>query len=65
MSLDNYFKTRDPATAPRTADGEYDLESPLCLDMDLLDETFTRLSRGEEVIISIRSMILSEASTPR
>ena len=51
VSLDNYFKTRDPLTAPRTADGEYDLESPLCLDMELLDETFTRLSRGEEVII--------------
>ena len=51
VSLDNYFMTRDPKTAPRTADGEYDLESPLCLDMELLDETFTRLSRGEEVII--------------
>ena len=51
VSLDNYFMTRDPKTAPRTADGEYDLESPLCLDMALLDETFTRLSRGEEVVI--------------
>lgn len=51
VSLDNYFKTRDPATAPRTADGAYDLESPLCLDMELLDETFTQLSGGEEVII--------------
>ena len=51
VSLANYYKTRDPATAPRTADGEYDLESPLCLDMELLDETFTLLSRGEAVII--------------
>ena len=51
VSLDNYFKTRDPATAPRTADGEYDLESPLCLDMELLDETFTLLSQGREVVI--------------
>lgn len=51
VSLDNYFTTRDPATAPRTPDGQFDLESPLCLDMALLDETFTRLSRGEEVII--------------
>ena len=51
VSLDNYFKTRDPKTAPRTATGEYDLESPLCLDMELLDETFTQLSRGEAVII--------------
>lgn len=51
VSLDNYFKTRDPKTAPRTPDGGYDLESPLCLDMELLDETFTCLSRGEEVIV--------------
>lgn len=51
VSLDNYFMTRDPRTAPRTPDGQLDLESPQCLDMVLLDETFTRLSRGEEVII--------------
>ncbi len=51
ISLDDYFKTRDPKTAPRTPEGDYDLESPLCLDMELLDETFTRLSRGEEVIV--------------
>lgn len=51
VSLDNYFMTRDPKTAPRTPEGDYDLESPLCLDMALLDETFTRLSRREEVII--------------
>ena len=51
VSLDNYYKTPDPATAPRTPEGDLDYESPLCLDMELLDETFTRLSRGEEVII--------------
>ncbi len=51
VALDNYFLTRDPKTAPRTPEGDYDLESPLCLDMALLDETFTKLSRGEEVIV--------------
>ena len=51
ISLDNYFKTLDRRTAPRTPEGDIDFESPKCLDMDLLDETFTRLSRGEEVII--------------
>ncbi len=51
VALDNYFPTRDPATAPRTPEGEIDLESPLCLDMALLDESFTRLSRGEEVTV--------------
>ena len=47
ISLDNYFKTLDRRTAPRTTEGELDFESPLCLDMDLLDDTFTKLSRGE------------------
>ena len=51
VALDNYFITRDPATAPRTPEGDFDLESPLCLDMALLDETFTKLSQGEEVIV--------------
>lgn len=51
VSLDNYFKTLDRKTAPRTPEGELDFESPLCLDTELLDETFTRLSNGEEVIV--------------
>ena len=32
-------------------DGNYDLESPLCLDMDLLNDHFTRLSRGERIYV--------------
>ena len=51
ISLDDYFKTMDKATAPRTPEGDIDYESPLLLDMDLLDDTFTKLSQGEEVII--------------
>ena len=51
ISLDNYFKTLDQETAPRTPEGDIDFESPQCLDMELLDETFTKLSRGEEVIV--------------
>ena len=51
ISLDNYFKTLNKATAPRTPEGDLDFESPLCLDMALLDESFTKLSRGEEVIV--------------
>ena len=51
ISLDNYFKTLDPKTAPRTPEGDLDFESPECLDMELLDETFTRLSNGDQVII--------------
>ncbi len=51
VSLDNYFHAMHPKNAPRTPEGNIDYESPKCLDMELLDETFTRLSKGEEVII--------------
>ena len=51
VALDNYFKTLNRKTAPRTPEGDIDYESPLCLDMDLLDEHFWALSRGEEILI--------------
>ena len=51
ISMDNYFKTLNRKTAPRNAEGDIDYESPQLLDMDLLDETFTKLSRGEWVIV--------------
>ena len=51
ISMDNYFKTLNRRTAPRNAEGDIDYESPKLLDMDLLDETFTKLSRGEWVIV--------------
>ena len=49
ISMDDYFKTVDPLTTPRTPEGSYDLESPLCMDMDLLNEHFTLLSQGKTV----------------
>ncbi len=51
VAMDNYFITLNPRTAPRTPDGGIDFESPLCMDMDLLDQHFTALSRGEEVLV--------------
>ena len=51
ISLDNYFKTLNPKTAPRTADGSIDFESPKCLDMDLLTQHFARLSKGETIVV--------------
>lgn len=51
VAMDNYFKTLDRRTAPRTPEGDIDYESPRCLDMDLLDEHFTALSAGEEILI--------------
>lgn len=51
VAMDDYFITLNPETAPRTPEGELDLESPLCLDMELLNEHFTQLSRGERVFV--------------
>lgn len=51
VSMDNYFRTMNKQTAPRTPDGDIDLESPLCMDMELLDEHFTLLSQGEMVMV--------------
>ncbi len=49
VGMDDYFNTVSPETTPRTKDGEYDLESPLCLDMELLNEHFSMLARGERI----------------
>ena len=51
VGMDDYFNTVSPETTPRTPEGEYDLESPLCLDMELLNEHFTRLSHGERIYV--------------
>ena len=50
-TMDNYIKTLNRKTAPRTPEGDIDFESPLCMDMDLLNDHFTRLSAGEEVLV--------------
>ena len=50
VGLDDYFKTVDHTT-PRLPDGSYDLESPLCLDMELLNRHFTQLTRGERIYV--------------
>ena len=51
ISMDNYYKTLNRRTAPRTPEGDIDYESPLLLDLDLLDDTFSKLSRGEWVVV--------------
>ena len=51
VALDDYFNTVDPATVPRTPEGDYDLESPLCLDMELLNRHFDQLEAGERIFV--------------
>lgn len=50
LAMDSYFRTVDE-NSPRTEDGKIDLESPRCVDMELLSEHFERLSRGESIAI--------------
>ena len=47
----NYFNTVRPETVPRTPEGDMDLESPLCLDMELLNRHFDQLARGERIYV--------------
>ena len=49
VALDNYFRSVDAASYPRTADGGYDYESPLCLDMELLAEHFQAIEEGRTI----------------
>lgn len=51
VGMDDYFKTVDPKTAPRTPEGDIDLESPLCLDMELLNGHFTMLAEGKRIFV--------------
>lgn len=49
FSMDHYFNTLNPATAPKTPEGGIDFESPLMLDWELLDRHFTALEVGEPI----------------
>lgn len=51
VSLDNYFLTLDPETAPRNREGEIDFESPFFLDLDLLNRHFRLLDKGEVIYV--------------
>jgi len=68
VAMDNYFNTPDRKTCPRTPEGDMDFESPLCLDMDLLDRHFTLLSQGEEIVVPrfefVRQMRNDSLGTP-
>ena len=51
VGMDDYFKTIDPATVPRTPEGDMDLESPLCMDMELMNKHFDMLSEGKRIFV--------------
>lgn len=51
VGMDDYFLTVDPKTAPRTPEGDIDFESPLCMDMELLNEHFSMLADGKRIFV--------------
>lgn len=66
VAMDDYFNTVDPLTSPRTPEGDYDLESPLCLDIALLNRHFDMLAEGKRIFVPkyefSRRMRVSEPS---
>ncbi len=51
LSMDEYFLDVTPWDTPILKNGQYDFESPLCLDIDLLRQHFAILSLYREVVI--------------
>ena len=51
VSMDDYFIRPDPDRMPRTPDGAIDYESPVMMDLKLLDEHFAKLTRGEWILV--------------
>lgn len=52
VSLDNYYKSIDE-NYPRTETGELDFESPYCLDMELLNEHYDRLTNKKPIRVPV------------
>lgn len=53
ISMDNYYLPRSHPDFPRLPDGSPDLESPLCLDVPLLEEHFGILETGGDIYVPI------------
>ncbi len=51
ISMDDYYKDVNAGTYPTTADGQIDLESPLCLDIELFNTQMETLHNGGEIYL--------------
>jgi len=51
ISMDDYYRSQREPDYPRTPEGEPDLESPLCLDIPLLNRHIELLEQGKEILI--------------
>ncbi len=50
ISMDDYYNDVNESS-PRNERGEYDFESPECLDLELLERHFAELNAGHEVMV--------------
>ena len=68
ISMDDYFLGKALKNQPRTPDGSIDYESPEMMDLKLLDEHFSKLTRGERIFVPkfefARQMRNDSAGTP-
>lgn len=53
ISMDNYYLSRSDPDFPKQPDGKPDLESPLGLDIPLLNEHFALLETGQAIYVPI------------
>lgn len=53
ISMDNYYVDWNIPDFPRLPDGRRDLESPLCLNIPLLNEHFSLLEKGVDIQVPI------------
>ena len=51
ISMDDYFLGRALKDPPRTPSGDIDYEAPEMMDLKLLGEHFSRLTRGEPILV--------------
>lgn len=51
ISMDDYFLGKALKVQPRTPEGAIDYESPEMMDLKLLGEHFSRLTRGEPILV--------------
>ncbi len=59
ISMDDYYLTRGAYEMPRDEEGREDLESPLCMDLELLSGHLSALAQGR--CIQVPHMILQHA----
>lgn len=53
ISMDNYYIDWDEPGFPRTPEGERDFESPRCLNIPLLNQHFSQLETGKDILVPI------------